>query len=77
MSASLDTPAGKLRQFDAAVKDFQVTVGQELLPVITPFIVELTKLLKLFGELPGPVKAALVGLTALVAAAACTGTVVW
>ena len=56
LAASLDTPAGKLRQFDAAVKDFQVTVGQELLPVITPFIVEMTKLLKVFGELPGPVK---------------------
>ena len=73
LAASLDTPAGKLRQFDAAVKDFQVTVGQELLPVITPFIVEMTKLLKAFGELPAPVKTAVVGLTALLAAAALLG----
>ena len=75
LAASLDTPAGKLRQFDAAVKDFQVTVGQELLPVITPFIVELTKLLKVFGELPAPVKTAVVGLTALLAAATLLGPV--
>ena len=73
LAASLDTPAGKLRQFDAAVKDFQVTVGQELLPVITPFIVEMTKLLKAFGELPGPVKTAIVGLTAVLAAATLLG----
>ena len=73
LAASLDTPAGKLRQFDKAVKDFQVTVGQELLPVITPFIVEMTKLLKVFGELPGPVKTAVVGLTAVLAAAAALG----
>ena len=69
LAASLDTPAGKLRQFDAAVKNFQVTVGNELLPVITPLIQELTKLLKLFSELPGPVKAAAVGVTAVAAAA--------
>ena len=47
---SLDTPAGKLHQFDAAVKDFQVTIGQELLPVITPFIVEMTKLLSFLAS---------------------------
>ena len=73
LAASLDTPAGKLRQFDAAIKNFQVTVGEELLPVITPLIVEMTKLLKAFGELPGPVKTAAVGLTALLAAATVLG----
>lgn len=69
LAASLDTPAGKLRQFDAAVKNFQVTIGNELLPVITPLIQQLTSLLKVFSELPGPVKAAAVGVTAVAAAA--------
>ena len=69
LADSLDTPAGKLRQFDAAVKEFQVTVGTELLPVITPLIQQLTNLLKAFSELPGPVKAAAVGITAVAAAA--------
>ena len=69
LAASLDTPAGKLRQFDAAVKEFQVTVGNELLPVITPLIQQLTNLLKVLSELPGPVKAAAVGITAVAAAA--------
>ena len=76
LADSLDTPAGKLRQFDAAIKDFQVTVGQELLPVITPLIQELTKLLQAFGQLPGPVKTAAVGIAALTAALALLGPVI-
>ena len=73
LAAALDTPAGKLREFNKAISEFQVAVGQELLPVITPLIVETTKLLKAFGELPGPVKAALVGITAITAAAVVLG----
>ena len=68
LTDSLAGPAGQLRQFDAAVKDFQVTIGRELLPVITPLVSKLTELLKLFGQLPGPVKALVVGITALGAA---------
>ena len=68
LADSLAGPAGQLRQFDAAVKDFQVTIGQQLLPVITPLVAQLTKLLKLFGQLPGPVKALVVGIAALGAA---------
>ena len=75
LAAALDTPAGKLREFNKAIAEFQVAVGNELLPVITPLIVETTKLLKAFGELPGPVKQALVGLTALAAAAVVLGPV--
>ena len=73
LADSLETPAGKLRQFEAAVKDFQVAVGKELLPAITPLIQELTKLLKVFSELPEPVKTALVALAGLAATAAVLG----
>jgi tape measure domain-containing protein len=58
---------GSTRRFDAAVQDFSATVGSELLPVITPMINFATEMLKLFGQLPGPVKttaAAILGLTA-------------
>ena len=54
---------GALRDFNVALKEFSTTVGQELLPVITPLLKEATKLLKLFGELPEPVKKAAVGIT--------------
>jgi tape measure domain-containing protein len=54
---------GALRNFNVALKEFSTTVGQELLPVITPLLKEATKLLKLFGELPEPVRKAAVGIT--------------
>ena len=76
LAAALDTPAGKLREFNKAISEFQVAVGNELLPVITPLIVETTKLLQAFGELPGPVKTAAVGLTAVGRCCPCARTVV-
>ena len=67
------TPAGQLKLFDKAIKDFQVTVGEQLLPVFTPVISSLTTLLELFGQLPGPVKATAVAVTGLAAAVAILG----
>ena len=67
------TPAGQLKLFDKAIQDFQVTVGQQLLPVFTPIVEALSTLLQLFGQLPGPVKATAVAVTALGAAFAILG----
>ena len=47
---------GATRKFDQAIADFSATVGTELLPVLTPIINKVTEILKLFGDLPGPVK---------------------
>ena len=47
---------GATRKFDQAIADFSATVGTELLPVLTPLINKVTEILKLFGDLPGPVK---------------------
>jgi tape measure domain-containing protein len=47
---------GATRRFNAALEDFSATVGTELLPALTPLINKATEILKLFGELPGPVK---------------------
>jgi tape measure domain-containing protein len=58
---------GATKRFDAAIQDFSATVGSELLPALTPAINLATQILKLFGQLPGPVKAvaaAILGLTA-------------
>jgi len=58
---------GATRRFDAALTDFSATIGTELLPALTPLISGATEILRLFGQLPGPVKtliAAIAGLTA-------------
>ena len=58
---------GATKRFDAAIQDFSATVGSELLPALTPAINLATQILKLFGQLLGPVKAvaaAILGLTA-------------
>ncbi len=59
---------GATRQFNAALEDFSATVGTELLPAITPIINKATEILKLFGELPGPIKTTAVAVVALTAA---------
>jgi lambda family phage tail tape measure protein len=58
---------GATRRFNAALEDFSATIGTELLPALTPLISGATEILKLFGQLPGPVRtliAAVAGLTA-------------
>jgi tape measure domain-containing protein len=69
LESALQGPAGELKRFEKAMSDFSVTVGQELLPAITPLLQEATKLLQLFGQLPGPVKTTAVAFAALGAAA--------
>ena len=67
------TPAGQLKLFDKAVQDFQVTIGQKLLPVFTPVIEALSTLLQLFGQLPGPIQTTAVAVAALGASIALVG----
>jgi tape measure domain-containing protein len=59
---------GATRRFNAALEDFSATVGTELLPALTPLINKATEILKLFGELPGPVKTTAVAILGLTAA---------
>ena len=67
------SPAGQLKLFDKAIKDFQVTVGHQLLPLFTPVIQSLSTLLGLFSQLPGPVKATAVAVATLGATFAILG----
>lgn len=69
LAEALKTPAGQIRIFQSAITDLQVAIGQQLLPVIVPFLQVLTKLAQKFGQLPGPVKAVAVSLAAVAAAA--------
>lgn len=63
----------ELQQLTAALKDLNTEIGKELLPVLKPFITQITAALKVFTELPGPVKTTAVGL-GLVGAAVATIT---
>ena len=68
-----ESPAAKFKEFSNATSELSNAIGTELLPVVTPVVQQLTKLLKAAGDLPGPIKtagAALVGLSAVVLALA-------
>ena len=68
LEASFGGAFGATRRFNAALEDFSATVGAELLPALTPLINKATEILKLFGELPGPVKTTAVAILGLTAA---------
>ena len=67
------SPAGQLKLFEKAIKDFQVTVGQNLIPILLPVVEALGQMAKMFGQLPGPIQAAAVAMTALGASFAILG----
>jgi tape measure domain-containing protein len=59
---------GATRRFNAALEDFSAIIGTELLPALTPLINGTTEILKLFGQLPGPVRTLIVAIAGLTAA---------
>ena len=64
-----ESPAAKFKEFSNATSELSNAIGTELLPAVTPVVQELTKLLKVVGDLPGPIKtagAAVLGLTSAV-----------
>jgi len=68
-----ESPAQKFKEFSNATSELSNAIGTELLPVVTPAVQELTKLLKAAGGLPKPllaVAAAIAGIgsAALIAA---------
>ena len=68
-----ESPAAKFKEFSNATSELSNAIGTELLPVVTPAVQELTKLLKAVGGLPKPllaVAAAIAGIgsAALIAA---------
>ena len=61
------SPAQRFKEFKDSTQALSNAMGSELLPAIVPVVKVATELLKLFGQLPGPMKtiiAAAIGLTA-------------
>lgn len=59
-SRTSDGTANSIKTFQAAVQDLATTFGSELLPIITPMIQGLTRIINQISALPAPVKKALV-----------------
>jgi tape measure domain-containing protein len=66
--ASLVDPT-PMQKYNAAMEDLSKTVGEVLLPVVTPLINGLAATVKGFAGLPGPVKSITIGLAAFGAGA--------
>jgi predicted site-specific integrase-resolvase len=61
------SPAQRFKEFKDSTQALSNAMGSELLPAIVPVVKVATELLKVFGQLPGPMKtiiAAAIGLTA-------------
>lgn len=61
------SPAQRFKEFKDSTQALSNAIGSELLPAIVPVVKVATELLRLFGQLPGPMKtiiAAAIGLTA-------------
>lgn len=67
-SREADGASGTMKAFQKNLKDLKDTFGKELLPVLTPFIKELSNLIKAFGKLKPGTKKAIVGFGLLLAA---------
>ena len=74
------SPAQRFKEFKDSTQALSNAMGSELLPAIVPVVKVATELLRLFGQLPGPMKtiiAAAIGLTAaFVALAPAISTVI-
>ena len=65
---TMDGFAGSTRQMRAAFEDAAAALGQALIPVITPIVQAITKLLKAFTNLPEPIQS-VIGVVLVLAAA--------
>lgn len=62
-------PPKPMQEFDKALKDLRTELGENLLPILTPFVQALTQLIKAFTALPEPIQTTVVALAALALAA--------
>ena len=69
-------PPTAMQQFEKAMKDLRTELGENLLPILTPFVVALTGLVRAFMSLPEPIQTAVVALGALAIAAGPIASVV-
>ena len=63
----------RFKDFENATGELSVAIGNELLPAALPLVDALTGLVSAFGDLPGPIQTASVGLLAVAGSAAILG----
>lgn len=73
-SRTSDGTANSLKQFKAATEDLSTTLGESLLPIITPIVQKLTEFVEWFSGLPEPVQNAAVYIGLFIAA---VGPLAW
>jgi tape measure domain-containing protein len=69
-------PPVAVQLFQKALADLRTTLGERLLPLLTPFVQGLTGLLVAFTNLPGPIQTTIVALGALAIAAGPVASVI-
>ena len=69
-------PPTPMQEFEKALKDLRSELGENLLPILTPFVKALTEALRLFAGLPEPVQTTIVALGALAIAAGPVASVI-
>jgi tape measure domain-containing protein len=69
-------PPTPMQEFQKALQDLRSELGENLLPILTPFVKGLTELVKVFVGLPEPIQTTVVALGALVLAAGPIASVI-
>lgn len=74
VSDNADSPAMRILQFNKALEDLKLQIGEGVLPVLTPMIRDLTWFMKVLTDYPGLIKAMTIGFVGLSAAMTFGGT---
>lgn len=69
-------PPTAMQEFDKALKDLRTELGENLLPILLPFVKGLTSLVTTFGQLPEPIQTATLALAAFAIAAGPIASVI-
>ena len=69
-------PPTPIQEFEKALKDLRTEFGENLLPLLTPFVQGITGLARAFASLPEPIQTAAIVLGALVIAAGPIASVI-
>ncbi len=69
-------PPTAMQEFEKAMKDLRTEMGENLLPLLLPFVQGLTGLVKAFAGLPEPIQTAVIALGALAIAAGPIASVI-
>lgn len=69
-------PPTSMQQYTQAMENLRTELGENLVPLLTPFIVKMTELVRVFAALPEPVQTGIVGLALLTTALLALSTAI-